>query len=445
MKRKEWLKRYFLAIVLGAALVTSSIPVGATQTDSVQTEIAEETAETSSEDDSEENVIEISTPAGLVAVAEKCSYDNWSLDKTIRLTADINMSDIEFSGIPYFNGVFDGNGYEIRQLRFEPQGSEYGFFRYIGESGVVKDLTLSAVIAPSGSQEYIGGLVGVNYGTIIDCSFEGSVEGLNYVGAVAGSNKATGKIFSCSNSAIVMATNYTGGIVGINEGLISGCSSKSSINTEELETTMDLGGIDIGTLNFTQTLVNRNDMGGIAGISTGVISDCKNQGTIGYKHTGYNVGGIVGGQSGIVLNCTNEGKVYGRKDVGGIVGQAKPYVESEYLEDKVEQTQADISRLNNTLNNLSATMSQTSAEVKRQTDSLNQQYKDSVQNISNSLGTLSDAAQGNPETQGYVDNINAALENIEGMQPSESGNLSQEQLDQIQNNLNSITDNLGNL
>lgn len=81
-------------------------------------------------------------------------------------------------------------------------------------------------------------------------------------------------------------------------------------------------------------------MGGIAGNSSGVISSCTNYGTIGYNHTGYNVGGIAGSQNGKILNCTNEGDIYGRKDVGGIVGQAEPYIESEYLQDRIDTIQA---------------------------------------------------------------------------------------------------------
>ena len=37
-----------------------------------------------------------------------------------------------------------------------------------------------------------------------------------------------------------------------------------------------------------------------------------------------NVGGIVGRTDGFVSGCINQGAVYGRKDVGGIAGQAEP-------------------------------------------------------------------------------------------------------------------------
>ena len=101
---------------------------------------------------------------------------------------------------------------------------------------------------------------------------------------------------SCTSDADILATNQTGGIAGVNDGLISSCTSKSRVNTQELDTTLDIGGVDVGTLNLTQNVIDRNDMGGIAGESTGIISDCVNYGKIGFAHTGYNVGGIAGKQ-----------------------------------------------------------------------------------------------------------------------------------------------------
>lgn len=442
MKRKELIKRCLLVLCLSVSLVSSSVAIcyGAPKSG----ETAE--GETGQEDTKDaESIIEIGSLEDFLEFAENCKYDYWSLGQTVSLTTDLDLTGVRFDGIGYFNGTFEGNGHEITNIKIEPKGSDYGFFRYIGETGEVKNLNLSGKVVPSGSQENIGGLAGVNYGTITDCSFKGSVNGINSVGAVAGINKSTGKIISCSSNAVVLATNYTGGIVGTNEGLVSGCVSKSSINIDELEPTLDLGGMDLSSLNLTQNVVNRNDMGGIVGNSTGVIMDCRNEGTVGYKHTGYNVGGIVGSQSGMVLASTNEGKVYGRKDVGGIAGQAEPYVESEYLEDKVRQTQEDVNRLNNTLNNISSTMSATSAEVKRYTENLNSQYSASMDQISGNVDALKNsAAQGNSQAQGYVDNISSALSNIDSIR-GEGGELTEEQINEIQNHLGTINDNLGNL
>ena len=98
--------------------------------------------------------------------------------------------------------------------------------------------------------------------------------------------------------------------------------------------------------------------------------------------------------------------------MGGIAGQAEPFVESEYLEDKVRQTQDDLNRLGNTLNQISSTLSATSSEVRRYADDLDRQYSDSLNELDRNLDELTGAAAGTPDAQGYVDNINAARNRI---------------------------------
>lgn len=394
------------------------------------------------ENTTDSNIIEIKTTKDFETFVKNCQYDSWSVGKTVSLTADINLSKVNFSGISYFSGTFEGNGYEISHITLDAKGSEYGFFRYLSASAVVNDLKLSGAITSEGSCERIGGLAGVNYGTINQCSFEGNVDGKTEVGAIAGVNKSTGKILDCSSQADVTATNKTGGIVGNNEGLVTGCLSESSVNTDELQTTMDLGGVDIGTLNVTQHVIDRNDMGGIAGLSSGVINDCTNKGTVGYAHTGYNVGGIAGRQSGKIIDCTNEGTIYGRKDVGGIVGQAEPYIESEYLEDKVNQVQDSVNSISSTLDNMASTVSNTSEEAKSYMDSLTEQYNNSTDTVTNSLGSLTDTiGESNSDAQPYLDSINESLDKIDSIQ-GDDGISSEEQADQISDEWQNISNNL---
>lgn len=438
MRRKNTIKSILPALCLALSVLLCSAPpcFAAPQ--------ERQAADTGAAPD-EESIVEIDSPKALLALAENCSYDSWSLGQTVRLTCDLDLSGVDFDGIAFFNGAFDGNGHKITNVEITARGSAAGFFRYIGESGEVKNLTVSGAVKPSGSQEEIGGIAGVNYGTITECSFLGAVNGKNSVGAIAGANKSTGKLVSCTSSAVVLATNKTGGIAGMNEGLISGCISNSSVNVEELEPTLDLGGVDLSSLNLTQSIIDRNDMGGIAGYSSGVIMECENAGTVGYPHTGYNVGGIAGAQSGVILDSTNHGKICGRKDVGGIAGQAEPYVESEYLEDKVRQTQEDVNRLSRTLNSISSTMSSTSAQVRQYTEQLNTRYETSVNQISQNVDMLTNSSVPvSPEAQGYVDNINSAMNRIDAIQ-SAGDTLTEEQRNEIQAQLGTINDNLGNL
>ena len=392
-----------------------------------------------------ENVIELSTAADLLAFAENCKLDAFSIGKRVELKNDISLFGVEFSGIPYFNGIFDGNGYKISNVNIKEKGSQYGFFRYIGDLGLVSDLNLSGMIAPTGSQEEIGAIAGVNYGIIQNCGFTGTVYGVNSVGAIAGLNSSTGRIIGCHTKAVVLATDNTGGIAGVNHGVIDSCVSECAINNEELETEMDLGGIDIGTMNFTQTVVNRNNMGGIAGNSTGVIQDSLNKGTIGYAHAGYNVGGIAGCQSGIIINCTNEGTIYGRKDVGGIVGQAAPYVQSEYLSEQLEHTKNDLNRMNRTLNSMSYNLEKNAKEAQVYADALAVQFESTSGSLADRLDQMENAVpKENEEAQQCMDNINAAMDKIEAIQNKE-GNLTAEDIAEIEKQMQIIEENTARL
>ncbi|MDE6714531.1 MAG: hypothetical protein K2K20_12455 [Lachnospiraceae bacterium] len=359
------------------------------------------------------DTIEIHTVADFLEFAENCKTDGWSIGKMIVLRNDLDISGLTFDGIPYFNGTFRGCGYTISFLGMEPVGSHYGLFRYIGSMGLVRDLNVRGSITPTGTASMIGGIAGVNQGMILNCSYNGSVRGKNEVGGIAGCNAESGMILNSTNYATVLATDQTGGIAGRNEGLIADCDNQGNINIKELDTTMDLGGVDIGTLNLTGNIVTRNDMGGIAGTSEGVITGCWNSGTIGFEHTGYNVGGIAGSQSGQIFDCTNEGTVYGRKDVGGIVGQALPFMEATYLSEKVESAQDRVSGLNNTLNSIVSSVSDTAEESRNYADQLRTQYQEEWKSVSQNLTTILDTISENEAVAGqYRENIFQAMEAI---------------------------------
>lgn len=304
----------------------------------------------------EEAIIEITSTEEFLEFAENCKLDVYSIGKIVDLKADIDLKGTDFSGISYFDGTFSGNNHTISGIRITEVGSQLGLFRYIGELGIVSDLNVKGTINPSGSQTEIGGIAGVNYGIIQNCTFSGSVLGQETVGAIAGINKLFGQIIGCNSKGLVLATNRTGGIVGVNEGIIEGCTNNCDVNIEELEPVLEVEGMDMGDLNIAQTLITRNNSGGIAGFSNGIVKDSFNYGTIGYQHTGYNVGGVAGYQSGIIKDCENYGDIFGRKDVGGVVGQAGPYIESEYLNEKVTQLKNSMNRMERTMKHLEETI-----------------------------------------------------------------------------------------
>lgn len=393
MTMKKYLKKRIipagLSLILIIMTVISIMPINVSAEDSL-------------------NVIEISRVNELIEFANKCKYDSYSKDKIVKLTADIDVSGSDFKGISYFAGTFDGGSHIISGFNVDYKGSDFGFFRYIAESGFITNLNISGSINVTGSQENIGGIAGVNKGVINESSFSGKVNASTATGAIAGYNHENAKIVSCTSDADILATNQTGGIAGVNDGLISSCTSKSRVNTQELDTTLDIGGVDVGTLNLTQNVIDRNDMGGIAGESTGIISDCVNYGKIGFAHTGYNVGGIAGKQSGKVITCSNGGEIYGRKDVGGIVGQAEPDIESEYLNDRVDDVQSSIDIINSTLNNMSSSMNNASSDVKSYTENIIDQYKELLDKLQDKLNGNNDNDE---KIEDFVDDISKDIEN----------------------------------
>ena len=393
MTMKKYLKKRIipagLSLILIIMTVISIMPINVSAEDSL-------------------NVIEISRVNELIEFANKCKYDSYSKDKIVKLTADIDVSGSDFKGISYFAGTFDGGSHIISGFNVDYKGSDFGFFRYIAESGFITNLNISGSINVTGSQENIGGIAGVNKGVINESSFSGKVNASTATGAIAGYNHENAKIVSCTSDADILATNQTGGIAGVNDGLISSCTSKSRVNTQELDTTLDIGGVDVGTLNLTQNVIDRNDMGGIAGESTGIISDCVNYCKIGFAHTGYNVGGIAGKQSGKVITCSNEGEIYGRKDVGGIVGQAEPDIESEYLNDRVDDVQSSIDIINSTLNNMSSSMNNASSDVKSYTENIIDQYKELLDKLQDKLNGNNDNDE---KIEDFVDDISKDIEN----------------------------------
>ena len=80
----------------------------------------------------------------------------------------------------------------------------------------------------------------------------------------------------------------------------------------------------------------------MVGFSDGVVQGCDNYGEVGYPHVGYNIGGVAGRQSGYLLGCDNNAAVHGRKDIGGIVGQAEPYLWLNTSADRLDEVRDNL-------------------------------------------------------------------------------------------------------
>lgn len=295
--------------------------------------------------------------------ARKCSYDTWSADKYVRLSDNIDFNMKDFVPVPYFAGVFDGEGHTLNRAAFTDEQNYTGVFSKTAPTAVIRSVNVIGVMKPAGRSNDVGGIVGDNYGLIADCKYDGYVEGNEYIGGIAGYNEGYGVISGCIVKGKITGLHHVGGICGANEGLVTGCETEADINTvtvdtqtgiddikvEEVFTSLLNKGKEEGNKMSIQSSNNPIDIGGIVGHNIGEISSCRNASTVGYEHVGYNIGGIAGRQSGYIHDCTNTGRLHGRKDVGGIVGQAEPYVRLDLSSDVITQISTAIGKLHDSV------------------------------------------------------------------------------------------------
>ncbi len=339
MKKKMTYK--MISIVLLPAIIMTHMSGNVVFAEEAQKEAVLEQEETPVISAEGKEVIVVKTAEELQAVAAKCDTDLWSADKLIELQADISLAGVDFEPIPVFAGTLNGNGHAITGFHYAGSGYADGFIRYITPTGIVQNLTISGWVEAENEEKCTGGFCGINGGWILECTFSGRVEGRSETGGIAGENESTGTISSCTVIGSVTGYDRAGGIAGGNYGTIRNCTNKAGINSDSswLEEE-DEAGLEWLLEDLSERkLISGTDIGGIAGYSKGLLINCNNEGVVGYEHNGYNIGGIVGRQSGQVIFCSNNGSVYGRKDVGGIVGQMEPYISVEEAESLSEAVQ----------------------------------------------------------------------------------------------------------
>ncbi|MBD8951205.1 MAG: peptidase, partial [Subdoligranulum sp.] len=93
-------------------------------------------------EETEKMPISINSVDDLLQLVKGCRLDSWSEGRTVDLNADLDLTGVDFAGIPSFSGTFDGNHHTVSGLSLVDDGSVTGFFRYIQDDGVVHDLTI---------------------------------------------------------------------------------------------------------------------------------------------------------------------------------------------------------------------------------------------------------------------------------------------------------------
>jgi hypothetical protein len=135
-------------------------------------------------------------------------------------------------GAGRFVGTLDGHGYEIRNMSINrPDEQDVGVFGAIGREGVVRNV--GAVNVTVIGREYVGGLVGSNYeGIVRDAYSTGSVAGDNGVGGLVGLNGGT--VANCYATGTVTGDREAGGLVGEDyRGTIANCYATGTVTGTE--------------------------------------------------------------------------------------------------------------------------------------------------------------------------------------------------------------------
>ena len=239
---------------------------------------------------------EVYNANGLLAWNEAVQGD---LSLNCTLTDDIDLTGKEWTPIgSYINyvytgytGTFDGQGHTIFGLTINQVRDDVGLIGCIDKGGIVKNVKLKDVNI-TGNGYFVGGVAGTNYGTIENCSVDGTLTNNRH---------------------------YLGGVVGDNYGSIIGCSSSGTITG----TSPDVGGIGGqsvgGTIMACYSVANikgRSSSGGVLGQTnreTVVIACYHAKGNVTGEQSRM-IGGVIGWNYGKVTACyweNNQGQGIG--------------------------------------------------------------------------------------------------------------------------------------
>ena len=170
----------------------------------------------------------------------------WTMGAGWQPIGTITNDDCSDSGSNCFNGIFDGNGYSVSNLRIH-RPSTNNIALFAGNTGTIHNLGLSAIEVRGNSR--VGSLVGRNEGELMNVYVAG--------GRVTGQNQ-------------VIGSGFVGGICGINSGSIS-----NSYAVVDVSALRDAGGLvaeHSGSINnsYVAGLVSisqrQQAVGGLVGI-----------------------------------------------------------------------------------------------------------------------------------------------------------------------------------
>ena len=309
--RRYIMKKYvgiFTALCLTTALM-SGCGSSNTKTETAAAENESESSSIFSEGTgTAEDPYQISDAETFLAFAEcvNSGTEGGYADKYIQLTADIDLSGIDWTPIgnmndmenytTFFLGTFDGLEHTVSNLTYTTDDFICGAGLFGMNAGVIENLNVenSVITANEGTSLAIGGVIGYNMGVADNIHISGDSE--------------------------ITGNNCTGGIIGGNKGTVKNCSAE------------DVNIVVIGDNQFDDRIIQVDiaECGGliIGGSFGGTIDNCTAKGTItaeGNEPVG--LGGIGGclEMMDSVTNCTADVTIKSAKGghaIGGLCGYA---------------------------------------------------------------------------------------------------------------------------
>lgn len=254
------------------------------------------------------NPYKIQNVDDLKKLAEKVNGGEAYEGKHFKLTANIDLKNepwtpigtLQGEEVRPFQGTFDGDGYQITNLKISNGGQYAGLFGHT-EGAVIKSCNVTGKI---NGYNYTGGIVGYADANtkILNCSFQGNVKGKGEGrGGIVGYMSGGGEVSGCFVTGTVTGDKEVGGIAGYGVGTIKNCYALANVTA---------------TATATATGVNA---GGIAGYAYGVtIENCYYSGEVSAKNY---AGGIAGtAWRGTIQNCVSLAESVTGSNTNRIVG-----------------------------------------------------------------------------------------------------------------------------
>ena len=221
----------------------------------------------------------VTSADGLKNIA-KLVNEQWNLGINITLTADIDLSGIDWTpiGIDYnhqYKGTFNGGGHTITGLTVTTSDQYAGLFGCIDDGGTVKNVKLEGVkIESDNGTSDVGGVAGYSYGNIENCSVSGSVSGSGMNGIAGGvvGLQVGGSLTGCSSSATVNAGSTAGGVAGgtNNGATLTACYATGDVTLESINQYGNFAGGVVGT-NGGGILTACYAWGSVTGSGSGTV------------------------------------------------------------------------------------------------------------------------------------------------------------------------------